>query len=187
MSISNPFSWLSAQSQKSALVFFGISTLMLLITLSIVDQPLKNADSGGIIAYELAGSFDRSQEMLNSWDHNAKLYAAFSLGIDYLFMVAYSLFLALSIFKLSQNFVGRKEWLSRLGIYLTWAQFAAACFDAIENYFLFRLLLGSQTEIFSALAFYSSSIKFILIILGLIYIATALILRKRRIKPFSEI
>jgi len=178
MSISNPFSWLSAQSQKSALVFFGISTLMLLITLSIVDQPLKNADSGGIIAYELAGSFDRSQEMLNSWDHNAKLYAAFSLGIDYLFMVAYSL---------SQNFVGRKEWLSRLGIYLTWAQFAAACFDAIENYFLFRLLLGSQTEIFSALAFYSSSIKFILIILGLIYIATALILRKRRIKPFSEI
>ncbi len=184
----NPFSWLSPQSQKRALIFFGISALILLITLSIVDQSLKNVDSGGIISYELAGSFDRSQEMLNSWDHNTKLYAAFSLGIDYLFMVSYSLFLALSIFKLSQNFVGHKNWLSQLGIYLAWAQFAAACFDAIENYFLFRLLLGSQTEIFSALAFYSASIKFVLIFLGLIYIASALILRtQRKIKPFSEI
>lgn len=188
MNNSNPFSWLSPQTQKRALVFFGIAALILLITLSVVDQPLKNSNSGGIISYELAGTLERSQEILNSWDHNAKLFAAFSLGIDYLFMVAYSLFLALSIFKLSQNFVGRKEWLSRLGIYLAWAQFAAAVFDAIENYFLLRLMLGSQTEIFSALAFYSASIKFVLIFLGLIYIASALILRTQsKIKPFSEI
>lgn len=175
----NPFTWLSPQFQKRALIFFGVAALILLIILSVVDQPLKNVHSGGMIAFELTGSFEHSQEMLDSWDHNAKLFAAFSLGIDYLFMVAYSLFLALLIFKLSEKFIGQKEWFSQLGIYLSWAQFAAAFFDAMENYFLLRILLGSQSEIFSSLAFYSASIKFVLIILGLIYIVSALILRTR--------
>jgi len=179
MNISNPFSWLSVQTQKKALIFFGVAALILLITISMVDQPLKNSNSGGIISYELAGNFERSQEILNSWDYTAKLYAAFSLGIDYLFMVAYSLFLALSIYKLSQNFVGQKESLLKIGIYLSWAQFVAAIFDGIENYFLFRLLSGSQVEMFSTLAFYSASIKFILIFLGLLYIIIALILKPR--------
>ncbi len=179
MSNLNPFTWLPHQVQKKALIVFGITTLILLIIISIIDQPLKNIHSGGIIAFELAGSFERSQEILDSWDYNAKLFAAFSLGIDYFFMLAYSLFLSLSIFKLSKRFINRKRWYSQLGIYLAWAQFAAAIFDAIENYFLLRLLLGSQTEIFSSLAFYSASIKFILIVLGFLYIVLSLILRIR--------
>jgi len=174
---SNPFSWLSARSQKTSLWVFGIITVFLFIILNIIDQPLRNIHApDGIVSFELAGNYIQTQKIINSWNQLTKLFAALSLGIDYLFLVAYSLFFSLSIFKISENYAGRKEWLSRIGLNLAWSQFLAAIFDAVENYSLIRLLFGSQNKIFSSLAFYFASMKFFLISSGAIYIAMGLIL-----------
>ncbi len=181
---SNPFSWLSNQSQKKVLWVFGILTLFMIVIMGIVGAPLKNIIApAGIVTYELAGDLNQTQQILNSWDQPTKLYAALSLGIDYLFLVVYSIFLALLIFKISQFLSGSDGWFSKIGISLTWAQFLAAGFDVLENCALIFLLFGSTNKIYPPLAFYFASLKFLLVFLGIIYILiglTALLIRKMK-------
>lgn len=172
----NPFLWLSSQHVKRTLLILGIITAILFFIMGIIDQPLKTADAPqGIISFELAKDFNQSQTILNSWDFHSKIYAGFSLGIDYLFLVAYSLFFSLLIVRISLLFVQRQTWFANLGILLAWAQFFAGIFDAIENYGLIRLLLGSQNESLSVLAYYFAVLKFLLISLGFLYLVMGII------------
>ena len=90
------------------------------------------------------------------------------------FLVTYSLFLSLSCIKLSEKFIGHKDWFSRIGVLVAWAQLLAAILDAIENYGLIRLLLGSQRELFSTLACYCAAVKFFFIFLGIFYLVLGL-------------
>ncbi len=171
----NPLEKILPKTQKNVLWALALITMVLFVVLGILDQPLKtNEAPNGIVSFELAGSFNQSQKILSSWNHQAKLYAALSIGVDYLFLVAYSLFFAFLIFKLSKLFVEHIKWLVQAGIIIGWLQFLAAIFDSVENYFLIRLLFSSQNELFSHLAFYFASAKFLLILLGIIYILLGL-------------
>ena len=171
----NPLINLSAKSQKTILWIFALSTLFLFIAISILDSPLKTVSSpNGIVSLELAGNFDKTQEILSAWNHQARLSAIQSLVVDYLFLISYSFFFAFLILWSSKNFLNKKKWLVSLGIILGWLQFVAAIFDSFENYFLLRLLFGSQNESFSSLAFYCASVKFLLIFLGIVYIIFSL-------------
>jgi len=98
-----------------------------------------------------------------------------SLGLDFIFIVSYSFFLSLLVYRISRIYSGSGEWLLRLGGMLAMLQFVAAVFDVFENFFLIRLLLGSQAEIFSSLAFGFAAGKFTLIILGIVYVLAGLI------------
>ena len=173
----NPILKFSHRTRKRLLGIFAASTFILFVYISILDFPLKTtASPNGIVSFELARTFEQSQKILSSWNHQAKLSAIKSLVVDYLFLISYSFFFAFLIFKTSENFIGKKNGLVSLGIVFGWLQFVAAIFDAFENYFLLRLLFGSQNELFSSLAFYFASVKFILIILGIIYIVFGAIL-----------
>ena len=170
-----PFSWLEPPARKNALILLGMLTLILTAVLQILDGPLKNALApNGIVSFELAGDFSRSQAILNSWNPVARLYAALSLGIDYLYLAAYSLFLSLACFSLAQKFGSKANRFFHTGIFIAYLQLLAATLDALENFALIRLLLGSQQELFSRLAYYCASIKFLLIISGILYIITGL-------------
>ncbi len=174
----NPLLSFSAKTRKIIMWIFAISTLILFVYISILDSSLKTtASPNGIVSFELAGNLEQSQKILSSWNHQAKLSAIQSLVVDYLFLISYSFFFAFLVFKSSENFIGKKKSLVSLGIILGWLQFIAAILDAFENYFLLRLLFGSQNEIFSSLAFYFASVKFLLILLGFIYIILALYTR----------
>jgi len=173
---SPPFSWMSLSSRKNALFLLGFLTLFLTIVLHILDQPLQNVSApNGIVSFELAKDFSQSQKILASWNPAARLYAALSLGIDYLYLAAYSFFLSLSCFSIAQKFSDGANRFFRTGILIAWLQLTAAVFDALENYVLIRLLLGSQQELFSRLAYYFACVKFLLIISGILYILTGLI------------
>jgi len=166
----NPIIKISSNTLRKTLWILGISTLVLFVFISILDQPLRtNAAPNGIVSFELAGTFNKTQNILSSWNQSTKLTAIRSLIVDYLFLIAYSFFFAFLIFWLSIFFT-YKKWLISLGIVLGWLQFLAAFFDALENYFLLRLLFNSQNEIFPSLAFYFASVKFIIIFLGILYI-----------------
>ena len=72
-------------------------TLGLAAVLGRVDRPLRtSASPSGIVSFEVAGDVATAQRIVGAWDEAARRYAAFSLGIDYLFMVAYSTTLALA-------------------------------------------------------------------------------------------
>lgn len=137
--------------------------------MSILDIPLKNEiASNGIVSFELAGSLPNSINILDSWDTNAKLYAGISLGFDYLFMLVYSLLLYVLVKHISSKFTNTS--LHKFGNFLAGAMLLSGILDAIENYALIQLYLGNLKQIFSTIAYYTASIKFLIIGIGIFYI-----------------
>jgi hypothetical protein len=145
-------------------------TLALLAILNRIGQPLMTAAApAGIISFEFAGSPGRAQEIINSWDGPARLLAAFSLGLDYLFMFAYASTIAAGCM-CSGAVLKNKGWpLSQAGRPLALAQWAAALFDAVENLGLVLLLLGKASAAWPAIAAWAAGFKFFLIGLGLAF------------------
>ena len=171
----NPFLSLSPKTGKIVLWIFALSTLLLFIAISILDSPLKTVQApSGIVSLELAGTFNKTKAILSSWNHQARLSAIQSLVVDYLFLISYSFFFAFLIWKVSAVYKNKNDSFFKIGIILGWLQFAAAIFDSFENYFLLRLVFGSQNQNFSTLAFYFASTKFLLILLGIVYIIFSL-------------
>ena len=70
--------------------------LFVMAVFRVIDVPLQtSAAPSGVISYELAGSAPAAQAMIDSWGAQARLYAAFGLGLDYLFMLSYALAIGL--------------------------------------------------------------------------------------------
>ncbi len=180
----NPASVISFKSIKIFLWILVFSTLSLFILISVLDIPLKTATApGGIVSFELAGIFSHSQKILQSWNHQARLNAIQSLVADYLFLISYSFLFAFTIFIIAKFYEKVKNNLFvTVGIILGWLQFVAAVFDSFENYFLLRIIFGSQNPAYPEYAFYFASLKFLIILLGLAYIVSGLVVRFKTYK-----
>jgi hypothetical protein len=165
--------WHCIPRTKQAPVFFILLgfTLVLMISMQVIGGPLQtNAAPSGIISYELAGNLTDARAMLDSWGSEGQVFAALSLGLDYLFLVAYSITIALGCRIVVGNLHPRFGFLIRLGILLSWAQFLAALLDALENYALIRILLGSGNALWPSTALWSAVPKFTLVVLGILYV-----------------
>ena len=153
-----------------ALVF----TVVLFAALGQIDKSLQNDIAPqGIVSFEMAKTLDQSLCILRSWDVEAKICAGLSLGIDYLFLVAYGSFFALAVLllaeKLPSGFLKKAAKIMALMIGL------AALLDGIENYGLIRLLTGTHTEAWVSLAYYCAGLKFGLLAVGAVYLLAGLI------------
>ena len=162
---------------KDLLIISAILTLLVFLALRIYDEPLHtSAAPNGIVSFEFAYNIDSAMEILYSWDSNAKMNAGLSLGIDYLFLVVYSLFFSISVYLIAQKFDNKFDLMKKLGIALAVLLIIAGLCDAIENYALIKLLLGSENSIFPLTAYYFASLKFVIIGLALFYILSSFIL-----------
>lgn len=146
------------------------ATLVIMLVMNFIGAPLVTAAAPfGIVSFELAWNASRAAEILASWDATARLYAAFSLGLDYLFMAVYSLALALGTLLAADSLAarrwppgGRARWLAVLFA-------ASAIFDAGENAFLFWQLVAGPADAAAWAAALLAVIKFGLIFLGLVF------------------
>ncbi|WP_319549893.1 hypothetical protein [Desulfogranum marinum] len=167
----DPFRWLCDGYRKGALAVFFTLCLALLLAMQVLDGPLKTeAAPRGIISYEMAQTLNIAQRILASWSEEAKIHAAFSLGIDYLFMLVYAFFIGLACVQLGRSLSGRWQTIGMIGFVLAWGQFFAALCDAVENLALFRLLVGSTQEMWPSMAWCCAVIKFTLVGMGWLYI-----------------
>lgn len=158
------------------LIFTGLITILLFLILRYFGNPMiTEIAPGGIISFELAKDIDKSITIISSWNLNAKVNAGLSLGIDFLFLVVYSIFFSSACYLVAQKFIRINTFLYKFGLLIAQLQFIAALFDAIENVALIKLLLGSQKEIYSLIAYYFASMKFAIIAIGIIYIIIGLI------------
>lgn len=157
-------------NRKRTFFLLLAATLLVMLIMNFVGTPLTTeAAPLGIISFELAGSVDEAQQIVDSWDQNAQLYAAFSLGFDYLFMVLYSTTIALACLWAGETLLGSGWPLSGLGVPLAWGLWLAALLDAVENLGLTRVLLVSNTSPWPEIAMWCAVVKFALIFLGLVY------------------
>jgi hypothetical protein len=180
MNTKHPFEWIRKKSQLHVFVVSFIFTLIIIAAMQILGNPLiTKAAPAGIVTFEFAGDLETAQAIVASWVQNSLIYAGLNLGFDYLFMVAYGITIGLGCVLVSR----RLQKLSSLGILLAWGTIFAALLDAIENYALIRLLLGSINETWAVIAKWCAGVKFFLVAIGISYIligAVYLLLAKNK-------
>jgi len=164
------FSQVTPNRHKSLLIGLLIATIVFIGIMQRLNAPLINEVAAkGIVSFELAGSWQQSQAIINSWDGLSKSYASFSIGIDYLFLLLYSSTIALVCFMLMDG-LARDSLLYPLGKAIIFMQMLAAFADILENTSLIQLLFGSNWQYWPVLARDFAIFKFIMILLGLIYL-----------------
>jgi len=178
----HPLANIPSTSRKPLFFAFLAGTLILSAVFRVLDAPLQTpAAPNGIISFELAGTPSKTEAIIDSWRitgllitgvepgivSRAVAFAAFGLGIDYLFMPVYATALALGILLAAGK---HKGWFGMLGAWLGWGAYTAAIFDAVENYALARMILMNQVRSpYPQVAAFSASLKFGLLLLGLCY------------------
>ena len=188
-SIYNPY-------RKKLFFLFLSLTLILYAVFWALDQPLRtDAAPMGIVSFELAGDPISARAITDSWKQLSLLlssvagqpnpdivntpyvFAAFGLGLDYLFMPSYALALAFGTLLATQKHRG---WIYTLGAFAGYGAFAAILFDAVENFALLRILLGEDQSSYPAIAAYCAIVKFGLIIFGLLVCAIGIFRNNKR-------
>ena len=181
--------------RKRMFLAFLFPTLLLFAVFRVLDQPLQtDAAPKGIVSFELAGDPAMARAVLDSWKQFSLLlssvagrpnsdivnvpyvFAAFGLGIDYLFMPLYAFALSFGTLLATQKHSGV---IKSFGALAGYGAFAAALFDAVENYSLFQTLLGVSQSGYPAIAAFCASIKFGLLILGLLVCLAGWMLPKK--------
>jgi len=138
--------------------------------MAAVSEPLKNATvPGGILDFEFAGNRATAQAILDSWSPEVREIAMLGMGLDYVYLVVYSVFLSLACIAVAQRLSGPAPRAARLGFGLSWLVLSAGLFDAIENFGLIRLLLDGPSDVWARVAFVCAIPKFMFVAAAGIY------------------
>jgi hypothetical protein len=141
---------------------FGVSlafTVAALVALAVVDGHLKGpASPAGIVSFELCAYSDSCDSILQGWGPDARLMAALSLGLDYLFMLAYSAAICSGLLLVRARVPERLKGVTMLAAWLAWV---AGIADALENYCLAQVLLGSDRQAYAWPAAAFATVKFL--------------------------
>lgn len=154
---------------RRLLAFGGLATATLALAawLGAIDRTLQGPGSeGGILGLELCRTVEACGAQLAAIEaRGASEVLAFSLGLDYLFLLAYSSAIAAALAFLGAR---RPNGLSRAVGVLAWAQWIAAGLDAIENYALWQMLQHGPAAPWPVIATASAIPKFAIIAIGLL-------------------
>ena len=131
----------------------------------------------GIISFEFAFTPARAQQIIDSWNTDSQLRAAFIQGLDFLFPLVYSIALGFGCLMAANVLSTRGKPLNNAGVALAWGLMVAAICDYIENVALVALLFGRIQSPFPEIAGICAVIKFTLIISAIGYILYGLVVR----------
>lgn len=166
----NPIAQYNVGNQRKLFWYIFVLVLVLMIVMNFVGVPLNTpAAPYGIISFELAGSVERSSQIIASWDSTANQRAAFILGLDFLFIPVYVIAISLGCTLASGRLNSRNWPLSQVGDFLVWGIILAGILDMIENIALSLILFGTISNPLPQAAFWCASAKFMFVFLGLVY------------------
>ncbi len=175
--MNHPLAWVPAPARRPFFWVCFVCALVLLFVFQPANRPLMTAAApAGIISLQLAFSPQNAADMLASWDESARLYAAFSVGVDYLFMPAYALALALGVLFASGRGGGS---FARFGAWFAYAALLAAVLDALENLGQYQQLFHGRIELALPIGI-CAVLKFSLLLGALAYCLVGALLPKRR-------
>lgn len=135
----------------------------------------------GIVGLEVAGSVAAAHEVMAVWDDRDVIHAAFGVGLDYLFLIAYSTSIAIACVWGRRVF--RHVWLVTLGGVLAWAAWVGGACDAVENIALLDMIRGPVESPAPQVAATCAYVKFVLVYAGVIYALAAALTRLARRAP----
>ncbi len=157
---------MSKQQLRIAYWISFVLAALSLAALGIIDEKLKGPVVPlGIVSFELCAYTANCGAMVSSWTGITQAMAAMSLGVDYLFMVAYP---AVICFGLLIGKAALPAPLQKVVTTLAVAVWVAGLADAIENYHLFQMLVGQPVEQHAWIATMAATIKFVLLLPALV-------------------
>ena len=146
-------------------------TILWMIVFGLTGAPLTTeAAPYGVVSFELAGTVERTWQILDSWDVETQLRAAFGLGLDFVFIITYASTIAFGCGLASQVLKDRNWPLNSWGSLLSWAVILAALLDIVENIALLTIIFGSVTSPWPEIARWCAIPKFILVFIGVVYV-----------------
>lgn len=129
---------------------------------------------GGYIAFEFAAFRGGVQSITKGWTAEQCRLTMFGLGLDFLFLSLYPVFLSL-LCSVAARVKHCWPSLRKLGIALAGMVLLAAPLDAVENFGLLRSLIEPDDRLWQTIAAICASGKFALVIAALIYLFIAAI------------
>jgi hypothetical protein len=157
--------------RRLALVCVSLAALAPTVAAAIV-QPLHEGETGdGIVEFELAGSVERAEEILDTWRSEGVLEeAAFIQGFDLLYPLIYAAALAGGCLAAGGAWLraGRPR-LADLGVPMAWVATAAIGFDYVENLGLTISLLDQPADPWPQVALVAAVLKFAAIAASLLF------------------
>ena len=163
-----PFNWIDHRARRP--VVLGLTTLLVSSSawLIYMDRMLvSDAAPNGIISFELAGSLERSEAIIQSWSEPARSAAMLIQGFDYLYLIIYPAWLSLASILLGALLGGR--WQSA-GMVTGWVVLLAAPLDAVENYALIQQLMSGAAAGLAQLALWCALMKFTLVLMSILFL-----------------
>lgn len=151
----------------SAAAFLAYNAVMLPI-----ERGMRKTGGPGIIAFELAGSASRAEEILTAWGAEGRRWARWSLWLDFGYMLTYGTLVGLLI-----NAVrGRRGDTAALRL----LPIGAVAGDAIEGVALLKVLDGVDRDANARRARSAALTKFALLAVALAYVGIRSVQRVSR-------
>jgi len=171
-------------NQKISVKIFWVLfclTLITIIGMQITGRPLKtDAAPSGIVTFELIGTLEGGQAIVNSWQNGKIIYAGINMGLDFLFLSLYSITIALACLLISKRLPDSWNLYKNFGLYLAVAVIIAGLLDIFENIALINILLGSENELLPLLAKWCAIPKFLIVIVAIFYVISGLFLSLKK-------
>jgi hypothetical protein len=166
-------------TRRWGLIVSGIALVALLLAMAPAEDQMQE-NGAGIVAFELAGSQERADEILDEWGSEGQDAAREQLLIDFAFLIAYGTFLVLAVAAVRDRLGDRgRNRLAAIGtVVVPFGALAAAC-DAVENACLLAVLDGAGSA-FPTLATIFAATKFALLAGAIAYLLAGLALSLRR-------
>ena len=176
--LSHPFERWPRTRRRLWLVVAAIAAIVPLV-LSAITTPLAENEPGGesIIDFELAGSVDRTQEILATWESADVIDDAKAIQLfDIVYPLIYAGAIAGACIAAAAAWrrAGRPGF-ATVGIAMAWLAFSAAIFDYVENVGLAVSLWDEPMSPWPQIAFVAAILKFTTSTLALLYALTGLV------------
>jgi hypothetical protein len=167
--MTHPFERIPSDKRRKIFWVLLGTTVLLLTVQGGLYAGLKNSIAPqGIVSLELASTPDRLNQILASWSEGQRTKTAFSLGLNFLCLLALTNTIGLACVMAAGKIRGG---VSRLGLLLAWAQWVAGGVWAVQNSLLARAILFGTASLSTELSSWLAMKKFALVGAGLLYAA----------------
>jgi hypothetical protein len=166
----HPLAWIGASSRPLWIWILLAVVAAGSVLLGRVGAGMRRSGGPGIVPFELAEDVREARRILTSWGVAGQAAARRSVLLDYGFLVAYSMLLALlSLYVADRADERGVTWLAVAGVVTAWLALVAGGLDAVENTALLRTLGGGPTAVSVRVAYRAAQLKFTLVAVCLLY------------------
>ncbi len=168
--LDHPLENISAERGRALFWPWLIATIVVMAILNVIDLPLQTgAAPMGIVSYQLAGDVPTVERIIASWDARARIFAGFSLGLDYLFMPLYGVLFAWLCIRGAERMRKFAPIWARIGMGLAWGVWLVALLDATENALQFWMLVSAPSASWPRVMWGCAVVKFGVLVLAGLY------------------